>query len=103
MSIVVTKRLSLEFLGEEYKEGYLNLRSISLKEYSDLKGDIDKLEDDGDKALDYIKRLILDRFVSGSIPQGKETTEITKENIEDLPAEVFIEAMSVLSGKISPN
>jgi hypothetical protein len=69
--IVVTKRVSLEFLGDDYKEGYITVKSIPLKEYDSLQADIKSVEDDNAKALEYIKKLVGERFVEGKIPQGK--------------------------------
>lgn len=103
MSIVVTKRISLEFLGDEYKEGYIKVKSIPLKEYATLQDEIKKVEEDNTKALAYIRVLIKAQFIEGKIPQGTETVDLTAENLDELPGEVFVEVMGQLSGKVSPN
>lgn len=103
MTIVVTKRISLEFLGDEYKEGYIVLKSIPLKEYESLQKDLSSIGEKGTEAVAYIKKFIAGRFIEGKIPQGAEMVDLTTDNLEELPAEVFLEAMATLSGKTSPN
>ena len=87
--IVIKKRVSLDFLGEEYKDSYLILKSISIGEY-------DKL---GDAT---VKDVVIERFLDGKIKQDGELIDITKENLTELPGEVFVEAFAAITGQLDP-
>lgn len=89
MPIVIKKRVSLEFLGEEYKDSYIDVRSISIGEYEKL----------GDAT---VKATVIDRLVGGEIKQDSGLVKITKDNIEELPGEVFVEAFGVMTGRLDP-
>lgn len=109
-SIVVKKRVSLDFLGEEYKEGYLVFTAIPVAELDKLQKKAAEIQDkvegnDSESAKasqDFIKEQVVSRFVEGMIPQDGENVVVTKDNITDLPPDVFIEAWQQMNGKISP-
>ena len=101
--IEIKKRISLEFLGEEYKEGFVILTSIPLREYEKLLEETAKVEKDDKKSTAFLQKLIADRFVEGKFPKDGELIEITKEDLPDFPAEFFIEASLRLRGKIPEN
>lgn len=85
MAIVVKKRISLDFLGEEYKDSYLIFKSVSLDELDNaFKG--------------TVREETVKRFVEGEINQGGEMVKVTKENLTELPGEVFLRAFSELTG-----
>lgn len=91
--IKVNKRVSLDFLGEEYKDSFLVLNSISVAQYETLK-------DSKDSVKDTVKK----HFVSGRIHQEGGDVDITKENIEELPGEVFVKSFAAITGQeIAPN
>lgn len=87
--IVIKKRVSLGFLGEEYKDSYLILKSISIGEYENL-GDI------------TVKDAVIERVIGGEIKQDNETIKIDKNNITELPGEVFVEAFAAITGQLDP-
>lgn len=89
MSFVVKKRVSLEFLGEEYKDSYLILKSISVSEYEKL----------GDKT---VRQAVTERVLGGEIQQDEGMIKITKDNIKDLPGEVFVQAFAAITGQLDP-
>lgn len=87
--IVIKKRVSLEFLGEDYKDSYIILKSISIGEYENL----------GDAT---VKDAVVERFIEGEIKQDSGMVKITKENIQELPGEVFVEAFAAITGQLDP-
>lgn len=89
MALVIKKRVSLEFLGEEYTDSYLILKSISVKDYEAL-GDV------------TVRDAVVERFIEGKIKQDGKLVDITKENLEELPGEAFVEAFERISGKTDP-
>lgn len=100
MSIVVKKRVSLDLLGEDYKDSFIILRSVPVKEYESLLGKIAKAKP-GD-SLKLITDEIVDRFVSGKIAQEGGMVDLKAEELRELPGEVFLEAWDLITGKPSP-
>lgn len=98
----VTKRVSLEFLGEEYKEAYLVFNAITMREYESLKQRSAASAGDGIKSLKFIESELASRFVGGKFPVDGKLIDVTKEDLPDLPGEVFIEAMGKLTGAPDP-
>lgn len=101
--ILIKKRISLDFLGDEYKDAYLTFSSIPMKEYEGINKKIKDIGDDSEKALTFVRDMVTERFIEGEFPQDGESKKVTKEDLSDFPAEVFLEVMSQLNGKISPN
>lgn len=85
MGIVIKKKVSLNFLGEDYKGSYLIVKSISVGEY-------EKLSDES------VKDTVISRFLDGKIKQDGEMIDITRDNLEELPGEVFVEAFKAMTG-----
>lgn len=86
--LVVKKKLMLDFLGEEYADSYIVLRSISVGEYDKLDG--------------TVREEVMNRFESGQINQDGKMVDITKDNLTELPGEVFVKAFEVMTGNIDP-
>lgn len=89
MALVIKKRISLEFLGEEYKDSYLVLKAMSVTDYENL----------GKKT---VKECIIERFIDGEIQQDEEKVKITKDTLQELPGEVFVKAFAAITGQIDP-
>jgi hypothetical protein len=89
MPIVIKKKVSLDFLGDEYKDSYLILRSISIGDYEKL-GDI------------TVKDCVIGRFIDGEIQQESGKVKLTKETLNELPGEVFVEAFAAITGQLNP-
>lgn len=102
MALVVHKRITLEFLGEDYAEGYLVLQSVPMSEYGELVKASEKLAGDGLKSLQFIQDQVVSRFVEGKFPSDGKLVDLTKDNLPELPGEVFVEAMTQLMGSLSP-
>lgn len=98
----IKKRVSLDFLGEDYKESFIDIYSIAMKDVKSFEVEVDRLrqEEEAGKSLDFIIKKVTDNFDGGSISQDGKMVEITKENLEELPSEVFIEAWTQMAGKV---
>lgn len=103
--IVIKKRVGLEFLGEEYKEGYVVLSSIPMREYEEITKKLAELKanEDENKSVVFVRDTITARFVEGKFPVDGSLEDIDKDDLLDLPAEFFIQAMAQLNGTPSPN
>lgn len=89
MSLVIKKRVSLDFLGDDYKDSYLILRAMSVQEY-------DSLENDKKQT---VKDAVCERLIEGQINQDGSLIKITQENIKELPGDVFVKAWGAILGE----
>jgi len=98
MKLDVIKKVSLEYLGENWKESYLEFR---LPSYSDLKNLIDDKATDQEKVEKGLETII-GLFKGGkAISEGKEV-EVKSEDIRDFPIEVITRCFKAISGDIDP-
>ena len=106
--IVVKKRISLEFLGEEYKEGFIIASSLPMSEEQTIQDKAKAIinvdgKPDEKKSIDFLKEFVLDRFIEGKFISADGEVILTKENLDKLPSEVFIQVSSILQGQVPPN
>lgn len=103
-NIVIKKKISLEFLGEEYKDAYLTFSSIPVSEHAKIADKIKSIGEDNDKALEMLTELVAGRFIEGKFPNSEGNLEdVSKEQLTQFPIEVYSEVMGQLQGKVSPN
>lgn len=104
MGIVIKKKVSLAFLGDAYKEASLTFSSIPMREYEELTKKLGQMEEDQSQSMPLLRELVVNRFIEGEFPNEEGKLEnVTKQDLLEFPVEVFIEVMSQLSGKVSPN
>lgn len=96
----ITKKLSLDFLGEDWVECYLIFNTPSIVELNEsISGLIDFKEDDiksvkenFSKTMDLLKA----NFVEGKGVVKKEVVSLKKNDLDEFPAEVINKAMGFL-------
>lgn len=100
MAIVIKRTVSLEFLGEDYKDSSLVFKAIPVKEYDVIRKDIDKIQKDNDeeKAISYILELLKGRFIEGTF----EGSKVEPSDLGEFPADVLYTCIQELQGNISP-
>jgi len=97
MKFDITKKIDLSYLGDEWKECYLE---FDLPSYGDLKEmttegtDAEKVE----KGLETIVGL----FKGGYAISGGKKVEVTKEDLKDIPIEILTKCFKVISGEVDP-
>lgn len=104
MAIVIRKKITLESLGEEYKDSYLTFQSIPFKDYekiANLQAEITGKDEtaQGLQSLKFIQAELTNRFIEGNI----DNQVVKVEDLFDLPGEVIVDCFQRLMGKISPN
>lgn len=101
-NIVIKKRVSLEFLGEDYKEAYLIFKAIPVSEYEQM---IPKF-DSALQRLDNIRitvEVLKAKFIEGKFPVDGKLADITKEDIGSFDEATLSEAFQYISGqKLDP-
>lgn len=74
--IVIKRRITLDFLGEEYKADYLVFKAIPVGEYEKL---MDAVTDDNKEAVRLMIKTLEDKFVEGRFQeQDVDTKDISK-------------------------
>jgi len=97
--IKIEKKIALDFMGDEYKDSYVIVRAIPVKEYKELLSKIDTLkEDESHSSFDFVVGLVGDRFVKAEIAQDGKLVEVGKDDLNDLPGEFFMGIMQRLVG-----
>lgn len=106
-NFLVRRRLSLGFLGVEWKECYLSFNSLSygeLYKVSSLK--TDPTDPKSVKvSMDQTLALLQEKFIDGKgLSTDGKIIDITKDDLVNLPVEVINKAVLFLVGEeVSPN
>ncbi len=82
---VSIKTIKLDFLGEDWKDCYIKINSLTLGELTSLAS----FTKDETKAGIFMVNLIKDKFMEGKGWDGKKIVDIKKDDIEDLPIDIF--------------
>lgn len=94
MALIIKKRVSLEFLGEEYKDAYVVFRSIPAIDLADIIGKTEGKEDSAVLIPIFIDTL-QKYFLEGKA--GEE--DITKEDVGQFDANTVTTCFSILAGR----
>lgn len=95
MPLVIKRKVSLDFLGEEYKEAHLVFQSIPIKDFDDITEKISKSQEDN-KATAFILSVLKKYFIEGQFP-GVE--KLTADDLDGLDQESTLKCFSVLTGQ----
>lgn len=100
MAIVIKKRVSLEFLGEEYKEAYLVFKSIPALEFQAVADSLDKL--DPNSSIGGIVKVLEDYFLEGEFPSDGKLEPVSKEDIGQLDPLSLTQCFKIFTGQDDP-
>lgn len=107
---VVKKRFDLGFVSEEWKEkgAYLELNAFTVGDIRDRLSKLTQINKDDSSdvsaGLAQMVSLLEEKFVAGKAVDSAGTlVDLTKEDIQELPAEVIAKAVSFLSQGMSQN
>lgn len=92
--IVIKKRVGLDFLGEEYKDSYLEFKSLSLAEYQKLLDELKDIEE-GSQSLSKILSILEDQFIVGKF-QGED---VSKEDLKQFDIETMTKCFELFTGQ----
>lgn len=103
---LLRKRFKLNFLGDEWKDAYLDFNRFTLDDLQNKLPqlstlDVDETTTDGKKiseATDTMIGLLGDKFIGGKgVGEDKEVVDIEKLDLKYLPIEVIAKAINFLS------
>ena len=99
MAFTFTTKVDLSEFGEEWKDSYITVRRLTFGESKDL---ADFNSEDTAKSIEFAVKLLDTHFVEGKVWNGSETVDLTKEDIENLPAEVPNKVLLAVLGTPDP-
>lgn len=91
--IIIKKKVTLEFLGEDYKDSYITFKSIPIGEYEDLISKVDKVEES--KSMSEIMKILETYFVEGLFDGQK----LAKEDVNQFDGETILKCFETLTGQ----
>lgn len=98
MKILIKKKITLEFLGDEYKDDYLTFASMPLKEYEAILPTLETVTGDGKKSFDLIKATLESHFIEGKF----QNQDVTKEDLSDFDLNTLIKCFQSFTGQADP-
>lgn len=102
--IVIKKRISLDFLGKEYADCYLEFKTIPMKDYERFVG-WSRENKGGEGAVTFICQALEELFIGGKFKgEDGELFDVKKEELSDFDVNVLIDIFKTLTGQDqSPN
>lgn len=97
--LIIKKRVSLDFLGDEYKDASITFRSMPIPDYEVIASEIKNVKDgEANKAiLEIVKRY----YVSAEFPNDDGVLEPldSKDELDQMDADMLIECFGRLTGR----
>lgn len=95
--IIIEKRVTLEFLGEKYKDSYLVFKSIAVRNFPKLVKNLNDADKSGTEQaqIDAMLEVLESHFVSGLFDGQK----VAKEDIGEFDQATITRAFEVLTGQ----
>lgn len=92
-NIVIKKRISLDFLGSEYKDDYLEFKAIAIKQFQGL---LEELKDvDNKQSLEITTRILHEQFIGGRF-QGQD---VKSTDLDDFDIQTLVTCLEFLTGQ----
>lgn len=95
--IIIEKKVTLEFLGEKYKDSYLVFKSIAVRNFPKLVKSLNDADKSGTEQaqIDAMLEVLESHFVSGLFDGQK----VAKEDIGQFDQPTITRAFEVLTGQ----
>lgn len=108
MAFLVKRKLELSFLGDDWKEAFIEFRAPSYAEVRKIaaleNSKQDNSQDNDQQDADLVISTLKDHIVSGKgyDPESQGLVDITSANFEDLPPSVISKSVELLLGDPDP-
>jgi len=100
MAIVIKKRVSLDFLGEDYSGAYLVFQSIPAIDFDEVVVQLKEIEKNGSGQVAYLIGLLQKYFVSGEFPNDKnELVAVAADDLKGLDADALTKCFQLFTGQ----
>jgi hypothetical protein len=92
-TILIKKKVALDFLGKEYEDSFLTFKSMPISEYEKLIGELEGA--DNKSSLKLTVKILKDNFIEGKF-QGED---VTKEDLEQFDIETLVKCLEIFTGQ----
>lgn len=100
MPIVIKKRVSLEFLGEEYKDAYLTFKSIPAVDFDEIMAQLKTIEDNKEGSMTFILDMLKKYYISGEFPNDDgKLADVTAEDLGGLDPNSIVKCFQIFTGQ----
>lgn len=93
--IVIRKKITLDFLGDEYKDDYLVFKALPLAEYEKLLSSLEDVTDDGKKSLQFIAKVLEDQYIEGKF----QNEDVSKDDLKQFDLETLTRCFELFTGR----
>lgn len=101
MALTVRKKVTFEFLGDEYRECYLYFRAIPVKDYTDIQQRLADLQ--GVDSIAALIDVLKAYFLSGQFTDEKgELVDVTADDIGNLDKDSIVLCFQRFTGQDDP-
>lgn len=99
--LVIRKRVTLEFLGDEYKEAFIDFKSVPVGDYDKLIESVKAGQDDNKKANKIILGILKQYYISGQFPNEDGVLENldSEDELENLDREALLQCFGKMTGQ----
>lgn len=92
--IIIKKKVTLDFLGDHYKESYITFKAIPVVEYAELIKKADEAEDNQKSMLQIIQTL--EKYFIDGIFEGQK---LAVEDIKQFDGATILKSFEALTGQ----
>lgn len=98
---LIKKKISLDFLGDEYKECYIEFSSMPIAEYKEFvkKGEAVRKANENMRAVDLMTDKIKEHFLGGKLIGEEGLFDMAKEDIDQFDINVILKVFSYMTGE----
>lgn len=99
MPFPVKKTLKLDFLGEGWEGAYINFSGLTFKETRGFAAQkLNEQDAEDPENVEFVLSLLKDHFLDGKGFNGTDLSDLTADDIEDLPVDVIGKSVELLAG-----
>lgn len=90
--IVIKRKITLEFLGDDYKADYLVFKAIPINEYEKL---MEAQSDDNKEAAKFLLKTLEEKFIEGRFQEQ----DVDAKDIGKFDGSTVVKCFSLLTGQ----
>lgn len=94
-TIIIKKRVDLDFLGKDYEDSFLEFKSLSIAEYEKVLDDLNTVGEDNKAAVRLVLSILEKQFLGGSF-LGED---VQKEDLKQFDLETMTKCFERFTGQ----
>lgn len=97
-TFLVEKKLTLEYLGEDYKDSYITFKVLPFRKYSEIMEKAKQIGEDNEASIKYMQEIVSENFIGGMF-KGKE---LTQDDVAEFDGDTIVHAFQTIAGEPNP-